>query len=187
MTSATYTQANNDRPEAIAKDADNRLLWKQNRRRLEFEPLHDAVLAVSGQLDTKSGGPSVRLFGGNRRRAVYGYVDRLEFPSLLTTFDVPNPAGLNPQRTNTTVAPQALFLMNGPFARDSAKKLIALPTVQKITDPGDRLDFLYLTVFGRKPAADEKKLALSFVSKGNEKWIDLAHGLLMTNEFAFVD
>jgi hypothetical protein len=187
MTSATYTQASNDRPEAIAKDPDNRLLWKQNRRRLEFEPLHDAVLSVSGQLDTTPGGPSVRLFGGNRRRAVYGYVDRLEFPSLLTTFDVPNPAGLNPQRTNTTVAPQALFLMNGPFMRDAAKKLIALPAVQKLTDPGDRLDFLYLTVFGRKPAADEKKLALAFVSRGGEKWIDLAHGLLMTNEFAFVD
>jgi hypothetical protein len=145
------------------------------------------VLSVSGQLDTTPGGPSVRLFGGNRRRAVYGYVDRLEFPSLLTTFDVPNPAGLNPQRTNTTVAPQALFLMNGPFMRDAAKKLIALPAVQKLTDPGDRLDFLYLTVFGRKPAADEKKLALAFVSRGGEKWIDLAHGLLMTNEFAFVD
>jgi len=187
MTSATYAQVSIDRPEAIAKDADNRLLWKQNRQRLEFEPLHDAVLAVSGQLDTKPGGPSVRLFGGNRRRAVFGYVDRLEFPSLLTTFDVPNPAGVNPQRTNTTVAPQALFLMNGPFMRDAAKRLIALPAVQKLTDPGERLDLLYLTVYGRKPAADEKKLALAFVAKGPEKWIDLAHGLLMTNEFAFVD
>ena len=62
------------------------------------------MLAVSGQLDAKLGGPAVRLFGGNRRRAVYGYVDRLEFPSLLTTFDVPNPAGLTPERTSTTVA-----------------------------------------------------------------------------------
>ena len=93
MLSATYTQASLDRADALAADPDNRLLWKQNRRRLEFEPLHDAVLAVSGQLDTKLGGPAVRLFGGNKRRAVYGYVDRLEFPSLLTTFDVPNPAG----------------------------------------------------------------------------------------------
>ena len=93
----------------------------------------------------------MRLFGGNKRRAVYGYVDRLEFPSLLTTFDVPNPAGLTPERTNTTVAPQALFLMNGPFARDAAKKLVALPAVQKLTDPGDRLDLIYLTVYGRTP------------------------------------
>src|SRR5207248_8857478 len=131
MTSATYAQASLDRADAIAIDPDNRLLWKQNRRRLEFEPLHDAVLAVSGHLDLKVGGPSVRLFGKNTRRAVYGYVDRLEFPSLLTTFDVPNPAGLTPERTNTTVAPQALFLMNGPFARDAAKRLVALPQFQK--------------------------------------------------------
>ena len=64
---------------------------------------------------------------------------------------MPNPAGLTPERTNTTVAPQALFLMNGPFARDAAKKLVALPAMQKLTDPGDRLDLLYLTVYGRKP------------------------------------
>jgi hypothetical protein len=187
MTSATYTQASLDRPDALAADPDNRLLWKQNRRRLEFEPLHDAVLAVSGQLDTKIGGPSVRLFGKNRRRAVYAYVDRLEFPSLLTTFDVPNPAGSVPERTSTTVAPQALFLMNSPFARASAKQLVALPAVQKLTDPGERLDLIYLTVYGRRPDADERKLALSFVSKGTDRWADLAHALLMTNEFAFVD
>jgi hypothetical protein len=187
MTSATYTQASIDRADMLAADPDNRLLWKQNRRRLEFEPLHDAVLAVSGQLDLKAGGPSVRLFGGNKRRAVYGYVDRLEFPSLLTTFDVPNPAGLTPERTVTTVAPQALFLMNGPFAREAAKRLIALPAIQKLTDPGERLDLLYLTVYGRKPSADERKLALAFVAKGADRWADLAHGLLMTNEFAFVD
>src|SRR5262249_48618490 len=101
--------------------------------------------------------------------------------------DVPNPAGLSPERTSTTVAPQALFLMNGPFARDAAKKLVALPAVQKLTNSGDRLDLLYLTVYGRSPDADEKKLALAFVAKGTEKWVDLAHGLLMTNEFAFVD
>jgi hypothetical protein len=187
MTSATYTQASADRPDALTADPDNRLLWKQNRRRLEFEPLHDAILYVSGALDTTIGGPSVRLFGKNRRRAVYGYVDRLEFPSLLTTFDVPNPSGSVPERTPTTVAPQALFLMNGPFARDAAKKLVALPAVQKLTDPGERLDLIYLTVYGRKPDADEKKLALAFVSKGADRWVDLAHALFMTNEFAFVD
>ncbi|WP_439620795.1 PSD1 and planctomycete cytochrome C domain-containing protein [Gemmata sp.] len=187
MTSAAYTQASLDRPDALATDSENRLLWRQNRRRLEFEALHDAALAASGQLDAKAGGPSVRLFGGNRRRAVYGYVDRLEFPSLLTTFDVPNPAGVNPQRTSTTVAPQALFLMNGPFLRDAAKKLASLPALQKLTDPAERLDRLYVTVYGRRPSADERKLALAFVGKGTDRWTDLAHGLLMTNEFAFVD
>ncbi|MFM8271644.1 MAG: DUF1553 domain-containing protein, partial [Gemmata sp.] len=180
-------QASLDRTDASATDPDNRRLWKQNRRRLEFEPLHDAVLAVGGQLDLKPGGPAARLFGGNRRRAVYGYTDRLEFPSLLTTFDVPNPAGLNPERTNTTVAPQALFLMNGPFARDAAKKLVASPQVQKLANADARLDLIYLTVYGRAPTAAERQLALSFVAKGADRWADLAHALLMSNEFAFVD
>lgn len=187
MTSSVYMQSSLDRPEAAMIDPENRLLWKQNRQRLEFEPLHDAVLAVSGQLDFKVGGPPGRLFGGNRRRAVYGYVDRLEFPSLLTTFDVPNPAGSIPQRTSTTVAPQALFLMNGLFARDAAKKLIALPSIQKLTDANERLDRLYLIVYGRKPGTDERKLALAFIAKGSDRWIDLGHGLMMSNEFAFVD
>ncbi len=186
MASATYTQASLDRADAVAIDPDNRLLWKQNRQRLEFEPLHDATLAVSGQLDLRHGGPSVRLFGSNRRRAVYGYVDRLEFPSLLTTFDVPNPAGLSPERTSTTVAPQALFLMNGPFARTAAKRLVALPQLQKLSD-SNRLDQLYLIVYGRRPDGEERKLALAFVSKGADRWVDLAHALLMSNEFAFVD
>jgi hypothetical protein len=185
MTSAAYTQASLDRAEASAVDSDNRLLWRQNRRRLEFEPLHDAVLMVSGQLDFTLGGPAVRLFGGNRRRAVYGYVDRLEFPSLLTTFDVPNPAGLSPERVNTTVAPQALFLMNGPFARDAAKRLVAAHA--KTSDPGDRIDRLFLSVFGRRPTPEERATASVFLAKGADRWVDLAHGLLMTNEFAFVD
>ncbi|HSQ58388.1 MAG TPA: DUF1553 domain-containing protein, partial [Gemmata sp.] len=187
MTSATYMQSSLDRADARAIDSDNRLLWRQNRQRLEFEPLHDAILAVSGQLDSKVGGPPAALFGQNRRRAIYGYVDRLEFPSLLTTFDVPNPAGLSPERTSTTVAPQALFLMNGPFAREAAKRLSASQQLQRLTDPGDRLDLLYLTVYGRKPTLEERKLGLAFVSKGPDRWVDLAHGLLMTNEFAFVD
>jgi hypothetical protein len=187
MTSTTYMQTSFDRPEGVTADPENRLLWKQNRRRLEFEPLHDSVLAVSGQLDATIGGPPARLFGGNRRRAVYGYVDRLEFPSLLTTFDVPHPAGLSTERLNTTVAPQALFLMNGPFARDAAKKMIASPKVQKATDSSQRLDVLFLTILGRKPTDEERKLSLAFVSKGPDRWIDLAHGLMMTNEFAFVD
>ena len=166
MTSATYTQASLDRADALAVDPENRLLWKQNRRRLEFEPLHDAVLAVSRATRREARRAGRAALRRQQRRAVYGYVDRLEFPSLLTTFDVPNPAGLMPERTSTTVAPQALFLMNGPFARAAAKKLVASPAIQKLTDPGERLDLIYLTVYGRKPSADEKKLALAFVAKG---------------------
>jgi hypothetical protein len=187
MTSATYRQSSVPTEAASAGDPENRWLGRQNRRRLEFEPLHDSLLAASGQLDAKTGGPPARLFGANRRRAVYGYTDRLEFPTILTTFDVPNPAASVPERTATTVAPQALFLMNGPFARDAAKKLVARPDVQRLTEPPARLDRVYRLVLGRPPTPGERDLALAFVARGSERWADLAHGLLMTNEFAFVD
>jgi hypothetical protein len=186
MTSAVYVQQSTDRPDGLAADAENRLLWRQNRRRLEFEALHDSLLSVSGNLDPRAGGPPVSIPGANRR-AVYGSVNRLEFPSLLTTFDVPNPAASTPQRTPTTVAPQALYLMNGPLARDAARRLVQSPRVQKLTDPSERLDAIFRTVLGRRPAADERELALAFVAKGPERWTDLTHGLMMTNEFAFVD
>jgi hypothetical protein len=188
MTSATYTQQSLDRPAGIAADPENRRLWKMNRRRLEFEALHDSLAAVSGSLAQTEGGPPVGLPSASRR-AVYGFIDRLEFPTLLTTFDVPNPAASSPQRTTTTVAPQSLFLMNGPFARAAAKRLAGSPAVQKYKEPSARLDVLFLTVFGRKPSPEERTLALAFVAKGPDadRWADLAHGLLMTNEFAFVD
>jgi hypothetical protein len=184
MTSSTYVQQSLDRPDALAKDSENRLLWKQNRRRLEFESLHDSLVAASGSLSTQVGGKPVPLPSASRR-AVYGYVDRLEFPSLLTTFDVPNPAGTVPQRTATTVAPQSLFLMNGPFARTAARKLAAATETQK--DPAARIDSLFVTLLGRPPAAEERKLASAFVANGPDRWVDLVHGLMMSNEFAFVD
>ena len=184
MLSETYRRS------SVATDAnadpENRWLGRQNRRRLEFEPLHDAVLAVSGSLDTKLGGPPVSRFG-SRRRAVYGYTDRLEFPTLLTTFDVPNPAASVPERTTTTVAPQALFLMNGPFTRDAAKRLVARPDVQALSDVGAKIDSVYRIVYGRPPSVAEGELARVFVARGPERWADLAHALLLTNEFAFVD
>jgi hypothetical protein len=186
MTSATYQRSSVPTEAAAAADPENRWLARQNRRRLEFEPLHDAVLAVSGSLDTTLGGPPVPRFG-SRRRAVYGYTDRLEFPTLLTTFDVPNPAASVTERTTTTVAPQALFLMNGPFARDAAKRLVARPDVQALRDAGAKIDRVYRIVYGRSPSAAEAELARAFVARGPERWSDLAHALLLTNEFAFVD
>jgi len=189
VTSEAYKQQSLDRGECLAVDPENRLLWKQTRRRLEFEPLHDAMLAVSGSLDLKMGGPPVPLFAGKTRRAVYGYIDRLEFPSLLATFDVPNPAASSPERTSTTVAPQALYLMNGPFARDAARKLVNAPTVKAAKTPAAKLDALFLAAFARKPSDAERDRLLAFIAKGPEadRWLDLAHGLLLTNEFAFVD
>ena len=189
VTSNTYKQNSNDREDALKVDPENKLLWKQNRRRLDFESLHDSVLSVSGNLDLKVGGPSVSFFTGKNRRAVYGYIDRLDFPSLLATFDIPNPASSSVERTSTTVAPQALYLMNGPFVREAAKKVLNLNTIKEIKSTDQKADAIMLAVLGRKPTAKEKLQMINFVMgpNENEAWLDLTHGLFLTNEFAFVD
>ena len=189
LLSATYRQISDDRPDCFVVDPENRLLWKQNRTRLDFESLHDGMLAVAGQLDGTVGGPSFPLFTGQKRRAVYGFINRLEFPSLLSTFDVPSPAATSSERTSTTVSPQALYLMNGPFARDAAKAWLKTSPVVAAKTPSEKLDALYLGAFGRKPVESERARLLAFVARGPEadRWTDLAHGLLLTNEFLFVD
>ena len=189
VTSAAYRQSSLARDDGLAADPENRLLGTQNRRRLEFESLHDSMLAVSGSLDTTVGGPPVPLFAGRTRRAVYGSIDRLEFPSLLATFDVPNPAATSPERTPTTVATQALYLMNGPFARDAARRLIDSPAVKGAKAPAEKLDAVFLAAFARKPTDAERTRLLAFVAEGSaaDRWLDLGHGLLMTNEFTFID
>ena len=189
VTSNTYKQSSNDREDCLKVDPENKLLWKQNRRRLDFESLHDSVLSVSGNLDLTVGGPSVSFFTGKNRRAVYGYIDRLDFPSLLATFDIPNPASSSVERTSTTVAPQALYLMNGPFVREAAKKVLNLNTIKEIKSTDQKADAIMLAVLGRKPTAKEKFQMINFVMgpNENEAWLDLTHGLFLTNEFAFVD
>ena len=189
VTSNTYKQNSNDREDCLKVDPENKLLWKQNRRRLDFESLHDSVLSVSGNLDLKVGGPSVSFFTGKNRRAVYGYIDRLDFPSLLATFDIPNPASSSVERTSTTVAPQALYLMNGPFVREAAKKVLNLNMIKEIKSADQKADAIMLAVLGRKPTAKEKLQMINFVMgpNENEAWLDLTHGLFLTNEFAFVD
>jgi mono/diheme cytochrome c family protein len=185
MTSAVYTQASVDRPEGLAVDAENRLYWRMNRRRLEFEALHDGLLCVGGNLNQSIGGPAVPLLGGQHRRAIYEQVERLEFPSLLSTFDVPNPASTNPGRIATTVPPQALFLMNSPFVRAIARQIVAAEPADQ--DANRRIDRIFATVLGRKAAPDERAWALQMTAKGADQWLDLIHALVMTNEFTFVD
>ncbi len=188
MTSAVYTQSSLDRDDCLAGDPENRWYWRMNRRRLEFESLYDALLAVSRSLDQKMGGAPVALFDGKMRRAVYAHVDRLEFPSLLSTFDVPNPAASSPGRIFTTVPPQALFLMNGPFLRDAAKRLLESRQFQECGDPTSRIDRLFLTVVSRKPNDNERRWVLNFLGAGRaDDWLDMVQALLMTNEFAFID
>jgi hypothetical protein len=192
MTSAVYQQASLERAAAQPVDPENRLLWKMNRRRLEFETLRDALLAASDSLDLRLGGPPLKeMFGGGfvPRRTLYGFIDRLDLPSLLTTFDFPSPAATNPQREATTVAPQALFLMNHPFVEEVARRLVSRPEMAALAGPPEKIDWLHVVLFGHPPTVEEMEVAAAYLglNPSAERWISYVQSLLMTNEFVFVD
>ena len=136
MLSSTYQQKSDDRPEARALDPENTLYWRMNRRRLDFEATRDSLLAVSGRLDHAIGGPPMPGLTGAtaNRRTLYGFVDRLNLPGLYRTFDFPDPSTTSPRRDQTTVAPQALFLMNHPFVIDAARAILARPEIAAAHD-----------------------------------------------------
>jgi hypothetical protein len=194
LLSRVYRQRSDDRPEGRKADPENRLLWKFNRQRLDFESLRDSLLAVAGRLDVRTGGPAVNIIDApfSTRRAVYGFIDRQNLPGLLRTFDFASPDAHVPQRHTTTVPQQALFLMNSPFLVEQAKALVARPDVTGLAEPGPRIARLYRLLYGRPPEPEETALGLRFLANAGhgEKlspWERYAQVLLLANEFAFVD
>ncbi len=184
--------------EAAATDPENRLLAHQNRRRLEFEPLRDSLLAASGELDPTVCGRSVQLFNAPypTRRAVYGYIDRQNLPGPFRTFDLASPEQHTPQRFQTTVPQQALFLMNNPFAVDRTKAVAKRDEVAKAADHPAKAKALYRLILSRNPTTEETELAVSFVKEAEKvkpttgqlgAWEQLTQVLLLCNEFSFVD
>jgi mono/diheme cytochrome c family protein len=192
MLSSTYQQASDDRAEGHRVDPENVLLWRMNRRRLDFEALRDALLAASGRLDRTIGGPSIKEIAApsSTRRTLYGFIDRLNLPGLYRTFDFPDPNATSPRRDQTTVAPQALFLMNHPFVIEAARALLKRPEIARETEVGVRIERVYHRLLGRKPDADEVALARGFVERSctaTGQWEQYCQALLLSNEFAFVD
>jgi hypothetical protein len=188
--SASYRQQSAERPDAAKVDPDNALLWRMNRRRLGFEPMRDALLAVGGRLDHAIGGPSVQNFLAPtaNRRTLYAHLDRLNVPGVYRTFDFPSPDSTSAKRDQTTVPPQALFLMNHPFVAACAKNLVGRPDVASLTDPDRKLDWVFAILFARPPTNRERALALDVLAADSPNgWPRLAHALLMTNEFLFID
>jgi hypothetical protein len=189
VTSSTYRQASLDREESRKADPENVHLWRFPRRQLDFEAMRDALLAVSGRLERGLGGKSVQDgFNGNRR-TLYSHLDRLNVPGLLRTFDFPNPDATSPQRIDTIVPQQALFLMNSPFAQDCARRLVQRPEIASLKGIDERVQRLYRLLFGRTAVAHEIEAAREYLRDGAAMvtWERYVQALLLTNEFVFVD
>jgi hypothetical protein len=171
--SSTYQQQSEaphdevTRQRALAIDPANRLLWRMNVRRLSFEEWRDTLLAVSGELDSQLGGRAAELFAAgsdNRRRTLYGLVDRQFLTTAMRTFDVANPDLHSPQRSETTVSQQALFAMNHSFAGNRSRGLAARIGDIRSADAVGRIRQLYRLAYQRDPTKAEEHAALAFVT-----------------------
>jgi hypothetical protein len=167
MLSRVYQESSYTVPAHEQMDPFNRLLWRANVRRLEFEAVRDSLLVFSGQIDRTLGGPPVNITDEPyiMRRSVYGYVDRGELPELMSHFDFADPLAPNSKRTTTVVPQQALFLMNSPMVVDVARRVLARPEVVNARDNLNRVFHLYRIVFQRDPKPAEIQLALEFVGR----------------------
>jgi hypothetical protein len=198
MLSSTYRQQSIDRPDCRAKDPENRLLWRMNRRRLEFEALRDSLLFVGGNLDATMYGRPVELFTNLslRRRSVYGYIDRQDLPGMLRSFDFASPDQSAERRPQTTVPQQALFMLNSPLVIQQAQSLAARPEVAAETAPAERVNALYRVLFQRAATDEERAAGEAFITSVEQSkspddkldpWQQYAQLLVATNEFMFVD
>jgi mono/diheme cytochrome c family protein len=168
LLSATWQQSSDSRADGTEKDPENRLLSRQNRKRLDFEATRDSLLASAGQLDPKIGGKSVDIVNPpySKRRAVYASIDRQNLPGLFRTFDFPSPDVSNPQRFVTTVPQQALFMINSPFVVEQARAMTAKPEFSKPESASEwQIQDLYERVYARRAEPPEVESALHFVTE----------------------
>ena len=195
--SHAYQLSTADDASALSADPENRLEWRMNRRRLDAECIRDAMLLVSGQLDPGTGGPTFKAgltsdFGFKQtslRRSVYLPVFRNAMPDIFEAFDFADPSVSTGRRNVSTVAPQALFMLNNPFvieqSRRTAERLLG---DFKGGDEAARLVNAYRLVLGRSPTRAESELSLKFLQSSGDRvegWTQLVHALFASVDFRY--
>ena len=215
MLSSTYQMGTAYHAAAAAKDPENRLLWRFERRRLEAEQVRDAVLAVGGQLDLSmygqllpdkargyvTGTGSKQGTYDFNRRSVYLPVLRSAVYQVFQAFDFADPSVLSGKRATTTVAPQALFMMNGKIVLQQSRHLAETLLERDDVDDAGRLRLAYERVLGRPPTAAETDRDLAFLARYQaalgadsvkpeqgrlRAWQGVCRVLLASNEFIYV-
>ncbi len=202
VTSAVYRQTSGDRAAADAIDADNRLLWRMNRSRLDAEEVRDSVLFVSGSLDRARGGPGFEPFrfkddhspiydhedlsralaADCRKRSIYRFTVRSVPHPFLDCMDAADPNINVPVRSTTITALQALALWNDPFMLAQANAMVQKNGGGTIDEQVARA---VMTALGRPPRPDEAKSLAELARKRGMTTV--CRLLFNTNEFLFID
>ena len=204
-----------DNPSAEKRDPDNRLLWRQNRRRLPVESFRDAILSISDQLDYTAGGSAVsempesaisngqKQAGGGtyaawRRRAVYMPIVRNDLPHVFTAFDFSDPDVVSGARPQTTVPDQALWLLNSDFVREAAARVAK--RLLTVDDERRRIVQMFELILSREPTPAEFNDVRDFVAKSlaqrpmdNEQtraqqaWSEICQVMLASTNLRFLE
>jgi hypothetical protein len=203
MLSAAYQQSGIAPARSLRADPDNRLFSRMNRRRLEAESVRDSLLAVAGRLDGMLGGPSTRDFS-SPRRTLYLMTIRSDGAGFGPLFDAADSTASIDRRTVSTVAPQALFLLNNPFVLEQTRALARRVLETTSLGDTDRIQATYLLLYGRPPTIGETRLGRAFLARARhavltsasqaampdrdlQAWDQYCQVLLCANEFIYVD
>jgi mono/diheme cytochrome c family protein len=199
LMSAVYQQSAEQDKQKAAIDVDNRLCWCRPRSRLEAEVIRDAVLAVCGTLDERMFGPGT-LDLSQKRRSIYFFVKRSKLIPTMVLFDAPDALQGIDRRPATTVAPQALLLMNSPMVRGCAENLARRISPRDDTPLADAVRSGYLIALGRRPGEAEQADSVQFLQEQIDSYkadkrdnarqlalADFCQVLLGLNEFIYVD
>ena len=194
--SATYRQSSLADSKSLDVDPANVWLGRMPRRRLSVESWRDAMLAVTGQLNTMIGGSSIDPQKPQEtRRTLYSHISRLDLNPLLAAFDFPDPNAHAAQRVRTTTPLQKLFTLNSPFMVSQATAF-ARRLHQEVDDTGEagnerRVLLAYQLLYSRAPSPEEKQLALAFLrhcdTANQSAWQQYLQVLLASNEALYLD
>jgi len=195
LLSATYRLSSASTAAHLTADADNRLLWRMPRLRLDIEAWRDSMLAVSGSLDDSIGGPAIDNLLLAPRRTLYAAVHRdvqTESDKLLRLFDFPNPRSSSGGRNTTTIPQQQLFALNSPFVISRARELASLAAAGS-TSADQRITRVFRLTMGRPASVRELSLGQDFLGDHPDQgsdgqlspWQQYCQVLLGSNEFLF--
>ncbi|MCY2966018.1 MAG: DUF1553 domain-containing protein [Planctomycetota bacterium] len=198
LLSATYRMSSRGEPAGLAVDADNRLLWRANPRRLDVESWRDALLSVTGELDKTVGGPSVDNLMTSVRRTLYAAVnrngDQFEHQVFLRLFDFPASRASSEGRNSSAIPQQYLFLMNSPFMAARSRAL-SKRLGGSFDNDSARITAAYQLLYSRDPTDEERRIGSEFLAlsvspdEPNQlsPWERYAQVLLSANELMFVE